>query len=416
MGRKHTGIEVRGNSIRMSFIYQGKRYRETVKIQPTPANIKHVERWRQTILHEIALGSFDFVRHFPESPRAKAHKPGHHISVAEALGDWLKATQRTAARSTWEDYSNTVNNHLIPAFYDLKLSDLTTGSIKAWIGQLGCSPKRTNNLLIPLRGMLGDAYADGLIDHNPMARIRNLRSTSDKEPNPFTPDEVSRILSACDGQMRNLIQFAFSTGLRTGELLGLRWCDIDLESGTAYIRRSVIKGREEERTKTRSGRREITLLPLALSALQQQTQHSYLAGERVFLDPLSGEPWRSSKQLARRWTRILRRAKVHYRNPYQTRHTYASMLLTAGEHPMWVAQQMGHKDWGMLRRVYGRWIAEARPDAGSRAAKAMGQNWGTTETDQDNKRQVDTDVSLENQLTPATNWRSGRDSNPQPPA
>ena len=130
MDRKHPGIEIRGNSIRLSFIYQGKRYRETVKIQPTPANIKYVERWRQTILHEIALGNFDFVKHFPGSPRAKAHKPGHHITVSEALGDWLKATQRTAARSTFEDYSNTVKNHLIHAFYDLKLSDLTKGSIK----------------------------------------------------------------------------------------------------------------------------------------------------------------------------------------------------------------------------------------------------------------------------------------------
>ena len=92
------------------------------------------------------------------------------------------------------------------------------------------------------------------------------------------------------------------------------------------------------------------------------------------------------------------------------------MLLTAGEHPMWVAQQMGHKDWGMLRRVYGRWIADAQPHAGSKAAEAMGQNWGKTETDQDNKRQMDTDLSLEKQLTPVTKWRSGRDSNPRPPA
>lgn len=174
--------------------------------------------------------------------------------------------------------------------------------------------------------MLGDAYADGLIDHNPMARIRSLKSTSDRDPDPFTPDEVSRILAACDGPMRNLLQFAFATGLRRTELLGLRWCDIDLDSGTAYIHRSVIKGHEEERTKTRSGRREMTLLPMAMSALQQQAQYSYLTGERVFMEPLSCQPWQSSKQLARRWTRILRLAKVRYRNPYQTRHTYASML------------------------------------------------------------------------------------------
>jgi integrase len=60
----------------------------------------------------------------------------------------------------------------------------------------------------------------------------------------------------------------------SGELLGLRWGDIDLERGTAYIRRSVIKGHEEERTKTRAGRREVTLLPLALEALRQQASYA----------------------------------------------------------------------------------------------------------------------------------------------
>src|SRR5690606_30536264 len=67
------------------------------------------------------------------------------------------------------------------------------------------------------------------------------------------------------------------------------------------------------------------------------------------------------------WTPALKRAKVRYRRPYQTRHTYASMMLSAGEHPMWVAQQMGHSDWGMIRRIYGRWMPDAAPDAGGRA-------------------------------------------------
>jgi integrase len=68
----------------------------------------------------------------------------------------------------------------------------------------------------------------------------------------------------------------------------------------------------------------------------------------------------------------LRLAGVRYRRPYQTRHTYASMMLTAGESPMWVAQQMGHRDWGMIRRIYGRWISDAQPDAGLRAEALFG--------------------------------------------
>ena len=58
------------------------------------------------------------------------------------------------------------------------------------------------------------------------------------------------------------------------------------------------------------------------------------------------------------WTPALQRANVKYRTPYQTRHTFASMLLSRGENPLWVANQMGHKDWGMIRKTYGRWIAQ----------------------------------------------------------
>ncbi|MDF5919893.1 hypothetical protein P4133_10895 [Pseudomonas aeruginosa] len=62
----------------------------------------------------------------------------------------------------------------------------------------------------------------------------------------------------------------------------------------------------------------------------------------------------------------LKKAGVRYRRPYQTRHTYASMMLSAGEHPMWVAQQMGHSDWTAIARIYGRWMPSADYNAGEK--------------------------------------------------
>lgn len=69
------------------------------------------------------------------------------------------------------------------------------------------------------------------------------------------------------------------------------------------------------------------------------------------------------------WHPAMKKAGVRYRRPYQTRHTYASMMLSAGEHPMWVAKQMGHSDWTMIARVYGRWMPDADSVAGNRAEK-----------------------------------------------
>src|SRR5438874_4124793 len=69
------------------------------------------------------------------------------------------------------------------------------------------------------------------------------------------------------------------------------------------------------------------------------------------------------------WIPALKKAGVRYRKPYQTRHTYASMMLMAGENPMWVAKQMGHTDWSLTAKRYSRWIPSDMPDAGQKAVK-----------------------------------------------
>src|SRR5262245_65741624 len=73
------------------------------------------------------------------------------------------------------------------------------------------------------------------------------------------------------------------------------------------------------------------------------------------------------------WAPALRRAGVRYRKPYQTRHTYASMALMAGESPMWVARQMGHTDWSLTAKRYARWIPSDMPDAGNKMTGAWSQ-------------------------------------------
>jgi len=69
---------------------------------------------------------------------------------------------------------------------------------------------------------------------------------------------------------------------------------------------------------------------------------------------LTGEPSKGDSYIRYEWQKLIKRAGVKYRNPYQTSHTYASMMLSAGEHPMWVADQMGHADWTIIAKVYGK--------------------------------------------------------------
>lgn len=370
--RQRLGVRARGQSVQLDFQYKGVRCRETLKIPPTAANLKFARRKRETILFEIEKGTFRYAAHFPKSKRAKLFGETESISISDALNRFLDSKLRTCEPSSYRTYKSAVEQHLRPTFGQLRIGELTTGAVQEWIAGLKISNKRINNVLIPLRGICADAFADGLIPRDPMARIRNLSHRA-KEPDPFSFDEVEAILAAAEGQIRNLFQFAFFTGLRTGELIGIEWSHIDLDKKIAHIRKAVVMGLEK-RPKTASGERDVVLLPPAIEALKAQQPLTRFKGGRVFYNPRTGRPWANDEQIRLQfWRPLLKQAGIRYRSAYNTRHTYASMMLTAGENPMWVAYQMGHSDWGMIRKVYGRWIPENDASGGGKLMAAWSQ-------------------------------------------
>ena len=350
------GVRARGNSITLDFTYMGQRCRETLRVKPTKTAIKEASRKREAILYEIAMGRFDYGRHFPTSKNALKFSKykGALITIEQALKDWLKKAEKRCQYSTIRDYNSSIYYHLIPAFGSLTLDEFKLSHVYEWLDTLNISNKRINNVLGPLRQAFKDAFHDELIDSNPMDRFRYLTPET-REPSPFREEEIEMILKQLEGQPRNLIQFAFWSGLRTSELIGLRWEDVDLSAQKVFVRTAIVR-RKEKTTKTTSGIRTIELQPKALKALSDQL--NYTRGKfRVFEDPRTDAPWSGDHIIRKRvWIPALKTAGLEYRNPYQTRHTFASMLLSNGQNPLWVAQQMGHKDWGMIRKVYGRWI------------------------------------------------------------
>jgi len=368
------GFKARGNSIQIDFTYQGVRCCETLKLEPTKANLKFAEGLHATIQHEMAIGTFNYKKHFPNSKRAALFSEGQsgHALIKDALLSFLSAKKRTLADSTYASYASAVRHNLIPAFGHLKVKDLTTHAIRHWMGGLTISNKRINNVLIPLRGMLEDAFADGSIDRNPMDRIRNMEVRM-QDPEPFTVEEQQRILDVLPEQGKNMVQFAFWTGLRTSELIALEWGDIDRFRNTAYVQRACVRGLLKF-PKTSAGKREVLLLPLAIEALENQKRFTFKQGKRIFHNPVTDKPWSSDVKIRNPlWTNALKAAGVRHRNPYQTRHTYASMLLSSGENPAWIAKQMGHTNMNMVLRKYGRYMPDHDPLAGQKIMARMSQ-------------------------------------------
>lgn len=371
MGKRGNVFAASASSIGLRFRYRGVPCEERIKLAPTPRNMGYATNLRGRIMDEIARGNFDYHAHFPGTRKAVmlAKEPAAMVSVGRKLEDWMESARPMLALSTYQGYEKAVRNVLVPQFGKTLLRDLTRTQIRAWIGEQASSAKRINNALTPLRQMLAEAVSEGIIATNPTASLTVKRKgPREDDIDPFSPDECAAILSAAEGQLQNLVRFALWTGLRTSELIALRWRDIDWRHELVLVRQARVSG-EIKATKTEAGRREVKLLPPAAEALRAQKAHTLLLGEFVFHDPRTNLPWGGDKQIREwHWRALLKRADVRYRYPYQTRHTYASTLLSAGENPVWVASQMGHKDWVMIVRTYGRWIPSVDPTAGQKAA------------------------------------------------
>jgi integrase len=353
-------------SIVIHFMFRGVECRETLKgIEATNGNLKYAVGLKAEIERKIAQDNFTYTDYFPCSPKAK--KFGHVVSkvtIATLLDEFMSTAEKSMEASSLATYRSSIKIHLKPTFGSTPVKELTPAQIRTFIKSLTLTLKSIRNLLIPLRHVLEGALNDDLIEKNPMSRIvieklvAKEQASSDYVIDPFNEAERMAIIQAAKGQAKNLIQFTFYSGLRPSELIALEWGDVDWLGGTIRVQRAVVN-RHKKGTKTKAGTRDIILLPPALAALKAQKQYTFLAGWRIFHHPVNMTPLEHDDQIRRTmWIRELRLAGVRYRNPYQMRHTYASMLLSAGENPLWVATQMGHVDTEMITRIYGKWIPE----------------------------------------------------------
>ncbi|BCR05313.1 phage integrase [Desulfuromonas versatilis] len=376
------GVTVRQHkhsaSLQIYFSYRGVSCRETLKLEPTKQNIKYAANLRAEVLNRIEKETFKYSDYFPDSKRAKVF--GHvvtNVTVGELLIDFIALSEKTKEASTVRGYKGVVKAHLRPLFGDVRVRDLTPQMIRSWISGLQLTGKTVRNILTPLRLVLEQAVNDDIIDKNPLDKVvltqllDKKTSQSKFEVDPLSLDEINLLLSKATGQVKNLFQFALFSGLRTSELMALQWGDIDWKKGEVKVQRAVVE-RMEKTTKTEAGVRSVVLLPPALEALKAQKPYTFLHSDFVFHHPKKGVPWLTDKQIRESaWKPLLKKCGIRYRNPYQTRHTYASFLISQGENLWWIATQMGHVNTEMILKHYGKWV----PDSSKKNGYQMVTDW-----------------------------------------
>lgn len=395
-----TGVENHGGTLRIWFVFKGKRVRESLGVPDTAKNRKIAGELRTSVCFAIRTGTFDYAAQFPDSPNLRLFGVGKkEITVKELEEKWLDLKKMEICANALNRYESIVRN-VIPLIGESRLvtsvtkeellyirKDLLTGYQNSTNGKKpakGRSVVTVNYYMTTIAGMFQFAADHGYLETNPFDGIKPLKKAR-AEPDPLTRDEFIRLIDACRHQQtKNLWSLAVYTGMRHGELVSLAWEDIDLKAGTITVRRNYTKLGEFTLPKTAASTdRVVHLIQPAINILKNQAEMTMM-GKQHHIEVQLREYNRSvnhectfvfNPQIVRRcdqvgfiykvdsvgdsWDAAMKRAGIRRRKAYQSRHTYACWSLSAGANPSFIANQMGHASAQMVFNVYGAWMADS---------------------------------------------------------
>ena len=383
------------------FRYLGFRCREQTSLVDTPINRQKMGKVLQKIDDEIGKGAFEYCRYFPDSKMLA--KFGD--SLAKHLGlspkglllaapdlvqnntplftvfanQWFNEFSIGWRRSYKATVRQVLDSRLIPEFGDQAVGNIRREHILAFRSTLSTvrgrkesmlSPRRINAIVLVLRQVLNEA-ADRFYFTTPSLRIKPLKQKK-ADVHPFTLEEVNNILESVREDFRNYYTVRFFTGMRTGEIDGLKWKYIDFDRRTILVR-ETFTWNAEDYTKNDSSQRDIKMSRPVYDALKSQYVATKSLSEFVFCNR-DGKPLDVNNVTKRVWYPLLRYLELEKRNPYQTRHTAATLWLASGEAPEWIARQLGHSNTEMLFRVYSRFVPNLTRQDGSAFERLLMQS------------------------------------------
>lgn len=291
-------------------------------------------------------------------------------SLEEYLQEWLSLKQQNVRGTTWLRYRQLIEVHVLPALGQVRVQKLSAMQVERWCSDLvkaGVHPTTAKRALDVLRNALNDAVRFGLLERNPaqFAKAPPQR----KVEREWKIEHVQRLINAAWGEtIYPLLVVAFFTGLRQGELLGLKWEDIDWRNGLLHVRRqAVLEGKQIvlREPKSASGVRVVSLPDEAIRALQMQ-QIQVEAWRRrkdwqehgLVFPSSCGTVW-DANNVRKHFARVRERAGVPKSFTFHDiRHVHASVLIARGAPVKAVADRLGHADPQVTLRTYAHTLPE----------------------------------------------------------
>lgn len=337
-------IKSRNNKLYLHFSHNGQMVRKSMKMEDTAKNRTILQKQIiPEIQKQLVMGEFFKKENKPTLEEFKKVSFSMHKHHRREL--------------TQKKYEDIYKLHIEPSFGHKQIDKIKRAELFLWQNKL--LDTRTGKTVLSIRTVLmsifEDAYKEEIIEKNYLKLVDPPKAIETREKKPFTVEEMYKILDNSPKNVRAYFAIGFFAGLRTGELIALRWQDIDFKNWIIKVRHSIRAGLLTA-PKTKSSIRDIEILDALKPYL---IEHRKIVDEdSVFVfETQKKKPFaRSDKIGSHYWKKVLEQQNIPYRNLYQMRHTFASQMLMNNEDILWTTQMLGHKDSSMTLEKYARYI------------------------------------------------------------
>ena len=315
----------KSGKIYLDYRKDGKRYRKSLGIAYNKKNLNAVNR----NIDRVLLQFNDKIRE-DKKLSTKLEKFGVDV---------IESTSINRSERTQKDYISKFNRLILPYFKDYSIEDIKATHIDIWQKELlkkysSMTVKRCKTIF----GLVFEkAIGNGIITINPIRHSQRF-TVNHKKQRPYTVEEMEKMLKYSTGWLNIFLYLAFTTGMRPGELLGLKWDDIDFKRCVINLKRSISKGIVTEDTYTKNHNRIVIVPNLVIKKLEK-FRH---CNEFVFVNKY-GKPFFESKTISKGYLEpFLRQIGVEYKTLKATRHTYISIMRNYGVSKDLIIDIVGH--------------------------------------------------------------------------
>jgi integrase len=331
----------------ITFYHQSKRYRRSLKLDDTKANRKLAEnKLIPEILHQLNQDEFLKKTNVKKVP-----------TVDEFMKISFEIHKVYRRYLTQRAHQGVYDLHIKPYFKNKRLDEIKPSHIATWQNKL--LEKLSTTTLSLIRAVfnviLNDAIADDIILKNPLKFIKKPTNVPVRDITPFNKEEIFKVLDKVDDIVKLYYAIGFFTGMRTGEIIALKWSDIILEKKIIKVQRAKRQG-VESLPKNKGSIRDVDIIDVLMPYIHNHQKYKIQESEYLFNSKHKKQYSDSSYLSEIYWRPILKELNIEYRNPYQMRHTFASMMISNGEDILWVSKMLGHTTSAMTLNKYARYI------------------------------------------------------------